>query len=251
MDLNILFPVFNEELRLKNGIETAWSYLANCGLTIPWKLTIVDNASTDSTSKIARNLILKYSNIFYMRIPEKGVGAAFRAGVLANTSDIIGYMDIDLSTDLKNIPLMINIFQKDTNVSIVNASRYSKKSILKGRTLARNFISYTLIILLKLVFNMKSSDAICGFKFFKKDCATNLLKHSSTENGWFLLIEVLLRAERMNYIIKEIPVTWIYEPHTKVKICKVAKNYIIQILKLRWDFWKEQIDPPHRPNSNK
>ena len=128
---------------------------------------------------------------------------------------------------------MEHAFEADDSLKIVNASRYNSDSILKGRTKLRNSISYTLVALLKLVFKIKASDAICGFKFFRKSAIEELLSESSQEPGWFLMIEVLLRAERKNMHILELPVVWIYEKHTKVHIFKVTVNYIRQIIRLK------------------
>ncbi|MBT9797775.1 glycosyltransferase [Hungatella hathewayi] len=239
MELNIIFPVLNEELRLKTGIENTVFYLQNSLPEVTCELTIVDNGSTDKTAEIANALCACYSNVKYLSIKERGVGAAFRAGVNLNTRDIVGYMDIDLSTDLHHLSEVINIFLDNSNVEIVNATRYSKDSTLLGRKWYRNFISYVLIFLLKLVFHMEASDAICGFKFFKKAAAEQLIEESSQETGWFFIIELLLRAEKNGYHIKELPVKWTFEAHTKVKILKVTKNYLRQIWRLAWEFHKD------------
>ena len=86
---------------------------------------------------------------------------------------------------------------------------------------------------------MKATDAICGFKFFKQDVAESLLKESSDETGWFLIIEMLLRAERRKTRIIELPVTWIYEEHTKVDVKVVTVNYLKQIYILKMKMIKE------------
>ncbi len=236
MRINILFPVLNEESRLRNGIEKTISYIEKIVSDTEWELTIIDNGSTDRTAEISKNLSQTYRNVSYKYIQEKGVGAAFRAGVSSNTCDIVGYMDIDLSTDLEHLSEMDSIFRTDNHVDIVNASRYSKDSVLQGRKWYRNIISYILVIILKILFHMKASDAICGFKFFKKEVAEDLIKESSEEPGWFFLIEILLRAERKKCVIYELPVKWIYESHTKVRIWKVTLNYIIHIWRLLWEF---------------
>lgn len=81
---------------------------------------------------------------------------------------------------------------------------------------------------------MKATDAICGFKFFKKNTAESLIRKSSLENGWFFLIEILLRAEKTGIVIEELPVVWTFEKHTKVRILSVTRNYIGQMWKLFW-----------------
>lgn len=62
---------------------------------------------------------------------------------------------------------------------------------------------------------------------------------SSDEKGWFLLIEILLRAERDNRKILELPITWIYDENTKVKIIKTVKSYMKQMIKLKRAFRRE------------
>ncbi len=237
MEINFVLPVLNEELRFEAGIKKLLSYLDK-NVDIPFIITIVDNGSTDKTGEIAKEYSKRYPEIFYKRIEIKGVGVAFREAVTHNNCDIIGYMDIDMSTDMSAISKMIQIFKED-RADIVNASRYNRKSELIGRSWGRNFIGYILVLLLKCIFDMKATDAICGFKFFKQDVAESLLKESSDETGWFLIIEMLLRAERRKTRIIELPVTWIYEEHTKVDVKAVTVNYLKQIYILKMKMIKE------------
>lgn len=236
MTINIIFPVLNEELRLENGIKQTLKYIKRYLPEHEILLTIIDNGSTDNTYDIGQRLCKKYSNVNYIKILERGVGIAFKTGVLSTTCEIVGYMDIDLSTDLKHLKEMIDIFSKYPKVQIVNASRYSRNSVLIGRKWYRNVISYILVFILKIVFHMRATDAICGFKFFRTNCVKELIDISSSEPGWFYLIEMLIRAERMGICIKEIPVKWVYEEHTKVHVIKVTKNYLFHIWKLYQEF---------------
>ncbi len=238
MKINIIFPVLDEELRLESGIVRVMDYLRKNGMN-QTVVTIVDNGSTDGTAAVSRKLCRRYSNLSYIRIEQKGVGIAFKTAVMRNECEIIGYMDIDLSTDIRMLKRMEAAFDRDETLDMVNASRYHRKSRLIGRKWYRNFVSYCLVFILKLVFHMRATDAICGFKFFRKECIEELLAQASDENGWFLLIEVLLRAERAGKHIAELPVTWVYEEHTKVKIWKVTKNYIRQIRRLAKTFRQE------------
>lgn len=238
MKINIVFPVLNEELRLENGIRTTVKYLQELA-AFDYMITIVDNGSEDKTPEICQKLIDEYGNIQYIRIEERGVGIAFKTAVQVNTCEIIGYMDVDLSTELEALKKMSDAFMQDNSLDMVNASRYHKNSTLVGRKWYRNIVSYCLVAILKMLFQMKSSDAICGFKFFRKESIEKLLASASDEKGWFLLIEVLLRAEKNDMKICEIPVTWIYEEHTKVKFWKVTKNYLIQMYKLKKVLKKE------------
>ena len=130
--IHLLFPVLNERLRLRNGIEKTMKYLRN-NVDIAYKLTILDNGSDDETPEIGKELEEKYPEVTYVRLNERGVGLAFREGIRLNRSDIVGYMDIDLSTDLKYLGRTIKLFQKKPELQYVNGSRFHRKSETKGR----------------------------------------------------------------------------------------------------------------------
>lgn len=238
LSINLLFPVLNERLRLENGIERSMEYLKK-NVTIPYQLTILDNGSDDETPEIGMALDKKYEEVTYVRVGERGVGVAFRKGIELNTCDIVGYMDIDLSTDLKYLSKTIEMFQQDPSLQYVNGSRFSKDSDTQGRKWYRKITSMGLVILLKSIFRMKATDAVCGFTWLRKEAAEELVKESSNDNGWFYTIEFLLRAERKGMNIYDMPVEWQEDYNTTVKIWKTIKNYIVRIYKLKKAFIQE------------
>jgi len=235
LSINLLFPVLNERLRLENGIERSMEYLKK-NVTIPYQLTILDNGSDDETPEIGMALAKKYEEVSYVRVGERGVGVAFRKGIELNTCDIVGYMDIDLSTDLKYLSKTIKMFQKYPKLQYVNGSRFSKESDTRGRKWYRKITSMGLVILLKSIFHMKATDAVCGFTWLRKEAAEELVKESSNDNGWFYTIEFLLRAERKGMKIYDMPVEWQEDYNTTVKIWKTIKNYLVRIYKLKRAF---------------
>ena len=231
--INIVLPVYNEENRIKDGLNTLLEYLLQ-NPSINYVITILDNGSTDKTPEISDDYCKMNHRIRYERIEEKGVGIAFKRAVELNNSDFIGYMDIDMSTDINALGTTYKMLTEDDSIDIVNASRYSQGSQLIGRTRVRNFISYVWVFILKKVLRMKSNDSICGFKFFRQGVITRLLCESSEcEYGWFLIIEVIIRAERMGYHIYELPVKWIFNDETKVKMLKVTISYLRGVKRLK------------------
>ena len=86
---------------------------------------------------------------------------------------------------------------------------------------------------------MKSTDAICGFTFVRKPEALRLVSECSNDNGWFYMIEFLLRAERDGMNILDMPVEWVEDYDTTVNVPKTIKNYLINIRRLKKEFDKE------------
>lgn len=239
LSINLLFPVLNERLRLEKGIETCMVYLQK-QVSIPYRLTILDNGSQDETPEIGKRLAAKYPEVSYVRVGERGVGVAFRKGIELNQCDIVGYMDIDLSTDLKYLGKTIHLFETLPHLDYVNGSRFNKKSDTRGRKWYRKITSAGLVFLLKTVFRMKATDALCGFTFLRREAAERLVRESSQENGWFYTVEILLRAERDGMSICDLPVEWQEDYNTTVKIWKTIKNYLVQMVKLKKTFIMEE-----------
>ncbi len=236
MILTIIFPVLNERLRLENGITRTVEYLEKISFS-DYEIVIVDNGSEDETPQIAETLCQKYGQVRYERINVRGVGAAFRRGVELGRGEIVGYMDIDLSTNIKHLGEAIHIFKNRPEVEYINGSRFAKESDTRGRKWYRKVTSQGLLVLLKLFLKMKSTDAICGFTFVRRETALSLVEGCSQDNGWFYMIEFLLRAEKRGVKILDYPVEWQEDYNTTVKVFKTVCNYLVQIARLFKEFY--------------
>lgn len=242
--IEILFPVLNEELRLREGVVKTVEFLKAESID-DYSITIVDNGSTDSTPSIAKQLCSSYPKVRYLRTSDRGVGLAFREGFRNSKADIVGYMDVDLSTDLKHLAMVFRMFEEDPSIDMINGSRFSKLSQTKGRKFYRKITSWGLVTILKAYLGMKATDAICGFKFFRRKAAERLIGESGSENGWFYLIEMLLRAERDGLHVVEMPVVWTEDYDSTVNVVGVSTNYLKQIKLLKKAFAAEDAEVNH------
>lgn len=234
MNINIIIPVLNEQDSIFEKISSAVNFLNSTPLKNSYCLTIIDNGSTDNTQAIATSLVNQFNNIvYYVHLNERGVGLAFREGIKHNSFDIVGYMDLDLATDLKHVIDVYNTFIANKDASIVVGSRLLKSSKVIGRSLIRTITSVGLNTILKVFLGVKFSDAMCGFKFYRKEIAEKLINECSNNNGWFYCAEMMIRAEWLNIHINEIPVVWTDDPNSKVKIFKLIINYLKDIFYLR------------------
>lgn len=236
MMFTIIFPVLNERLRLESGVARTVEYLRKIAFE-DYEIIIVDNGSEDETPEIAAALCGKYPKVKYERISVRGVGAAFRRGVEASRGDVVGYMDIDLSTNIRHLGEAIHIFETQEGIDYINGSRFARQSDTRGRKWYRKITSQGLLILLKLFLGMKSTDAICGFTFVRREQAFSLIEGCSSDNGWFYMIEFLLRAEKRGVRILDYPVEWQEDYNTTVKVFKTVCNYLVQIVRLHREFY--------------
>ncbi|EES89904.1 glycosyltransferase [Helicobacter canadensis] len=239
--LNIVFPVLNEEDSLEKGIAETISFLNSNN--IPYSITIADNGSTDKTQSIAQEISAKNKNIYYLKLKRKGVGLAFRESIKYNTQHLkcpyIGYMDIDLATDLKHLKEVYSLLKKGDK--IVVGSRLLKNSKVSGRSIKREITSRALNLILKILLGVKFSDAMCGFKFYDTKTAEFLVNNCGIDDSWFYCAQMLIVAEAKGLKISEIPVVWQDDPNSKVKILSLSQIYLKEIFKLLYKKIKRAI----------
>lgn len=231
MKLNIVIPVLNEETTLRNGVEKTAKFLDNTEINGNYMITIADNGSTDQTENIAKDLCKEYEQVQYFKVSRRGVGLAFRETIKRNTCDIVGYMDVDLATDIKHLREVYQIFKK-SETEVVVGSRLLPGAKVYNRTLLREITSRGLNFILKLLLKVHFSDAMCGFKFYKDEIAKHLVQVCSENDGWFYCAEMMIRSEWEGVFITEIPVQWHDDANSKVKVGRLSASYMSEIIKL-------------------
>ncbi len=75
--VDVMIPVFDEEAALGRSVGLLHAYLADC-FPFTWRITIVDNASTDSTWAVAGQLVDTLDRVVALRLDRKGRGLALR-----------------------------------------------------------------------------------------------------------------------------------------------------------------------------
>ena len=115
--VEIVIPVYNEEVALPRNISVLCAYLETY-LPYRWSVVIADNASTDRTFAIAKELAA-HPCVSVMRLEGKGRGLALKAAWLASEADVVAYMDVDLSTNLWSfLPLIAPLASGHTDLAI-------------------------------------------------------------------------------------------------------------------------------------
>src|ERR1700729_4279837 len=99
LDVEIVVPVYNEAPQLIERITVLRRFLDE---SFPFRalVTVVDNASTDETFALARQLAATTPGVAAIHLSRKGRGHALRTAWLSSTAPVVAYMDVDLSTSL-------------------------------------------------------------------------------------------------------------------------------------------------------
>lgn len=216
--LDIVVPVYNEQDDIGGALRRLHEHLRR---NVPYtsRITVADNASTDSTVAIASSVSEELDGIRVMHLEEKGRGRALNAVWRASDAEIVAYCDVDLSTDLNALmPLIAPLKSGHSDIAI--GTRLAKDSrVVRGPK--REFISRSYNLILRTTMRAKFSDAQCGFKAMRTDIAREVLPYVE-DVGWFFDTELLVLAERIGLRIAEVPVDWVDDPNSTVDIVSTA-----------------------------
>lgn len=231
MKIDITFPVYNEETRLPIGLTNLLNFLEKEGIE-DYGILIADNGSVDKTEEKALEFTKRNDKIKYIKVGKKGVGLALKTSWGQSEADIVGYMDVDLATDLKHLHDVIKLF-KEPDVAIVNGSRNMKNSEVLNRTTLRTITSRGFNYILRAVFFTKISDGMCGFKFIRREIYNKIREIGLRNDGWFFSTELLILAEHFGFKVVDIPILWKDDQDSKVKLFDTISYYLKEIFILR------------------
>ncbi len=234
ISVDITIPVLNEEHSLPRCIDTLTNHLSNeVAADWDWRITIADNGSEDATPEVGTQLSVDYPNVRLTRLDQRGRGRALKRSWMESDADVRCFMDVDLSTRLESLEPLVNaIAYGGYDVSI--GSRLLPESRVVDRTFKREFVSRSYNGLIRILFPRKTfRDAQCGFKAVSREVAERVVPY--VENtGWFFDTELLLLSLRAGYKIKEIPVYWVDDSDTRVRIISTASEDIKGLLRVRF-----------------
>ena len=230
--VDVVIPVLNEERALPVCVDTLLQFLVESS-PYPFRIVVADNGSTDRTPEIAESLSQEHwPRVAWSRLEIRGRGRALRKAWLESDADILTYMDVDLSTGLAAFPPLVRAIGEE-GFDLAVGSRLMKGASVSKRTLKREITSRSYNTIIKAAFFTRFSDAQCGFKAISSSAAQALIPKVQ-DQGWFFDSELLILAEKGGYRIKDIPVRWVDDPDTRVRVVKTAVDDLKGLYRLRF-----------------
>lgn len=207
MKLAVVIPALNEEKTIGEVISKIPAQMEGISEI---EIIVVDDGSTDLTSKIAEE---KGALVFRHPI-NLGVGAATTTGLKAARglgAGITVTLDGDGQHDPAEIPLLIQPILKN-KADLVIGSRFLNPSaqIPFLRKLGNHFFNH----FTALLYGVISTDTQSGFKAFSKNA---LLLLEPKTHGYEICSEILAEAKHLRLKIKESPISVTYNHYTKTK----------------------------------
>jgi len=203
VELEIVIPALDEERRLPATLRHTLGYLADQPFSSA--VVVVDNGSTDATADLVRAEMGGPVPVHVVGCALPGKGAAVRRGFMSGRSDMVGFMDADLSTPVETLDRVVPLLRRGaTSViasrSVDDASRAVPQGLV--RRVGGDLFRATAKTVLPGV-----ADSQCGFKFFDGPTVRSMLGHCEID-GFSFDLELLGRLQRAGHEIVELPVVW-------------------------------------------
>lgn len=220
-------PAYNDAGNLPDLIPSVVDFLEKN--TEKYEIYIIDDGAKDATGIVADNLAHKFPFVKVIHHAQnKGYSATLKEGFTIGQYDFIMYTDGDNQYDVWDAEKYLALL-KDNDIIFGYA-------IEKAVSIKRRLQSFVFNVLINMLFCVRFKDINCSLKIIKRD----VFKHiniASSPYGAFVDAELILKADKLGYEIRQFPVIH-YE--RKSGLASGSKLYVIlntfkDMIKLRFN----------------
>ena len=198
----VIIPAYNEERNIGGVVHDV--------VSLGFHVLVVDDGSADTTEKAARDagasvIVLKKNS---------GKGAAMRKGfafACEGGYDTVAVMDGDGQHKAEELPDLLAAMKKH-KCDIVLGSRMHNSSAMPFVRRMTNRVTSRIV---SLFARTRLSDSQSGFRLLRTEVLKNI---ALTTSRYDTESEMLIRAGRKKYLIREVPVSTIYGAGEKSSI---------------------------------
>jgi len=239
MYLSVIIPAYNEEKRLPKTLIEIDKYLK--GQDYDYEIIVVSDGSKDKTAEVVRDLENRIANLKLIDNKENhGKGYVVRQGMMEASGDYRLFTDADNSTSIDQVEKILPHFKQGFDITIGSRD-------IKGAKLAtpqpplRVFIGNVFNLMVQIITGLWGIwDTQCGFKALSAKAVNDILPKCKVDR-WAFDPEILKIGKKLGYKIKEVPITWVNDPESKVKLKGMVKMGF-DLLKIRWNLITHKYD---------
>ena len=203
--ISIIIPVYNEEKTISSILDR----VLRVNLGMRKEMVIVDDGSTDNSSKIIESYIRKHDQkkknkveFKFIKKDNGGKGSALRKGFEVATGSIITIQDADLEYDPEDYKNLIRPILAGKE-RVVYGSRFLKshKPMYKIYFLGNKFLS----AMIRFLYSKKITDMETCYKMFRSDVIKNIKLKA---NHFDIEPEITSKILKKGIRIKEVPISY-------------------------------------------
>jgi dolichyl-phosphate beta-glucosyltransferase len=234
MDLSIVIPAYREAGKIRHDVESAAAFLTSAGLT--GEIIVVDDGSDDGTSEAAQaaeipaavgRQVIRYE-------PNRGKGYAVRTGMKATRGEFAMFADAGSCVPFANALRGLEMIRAGECDIAQGSRKLPASTIRKPQPLRRRMLSrlFRAIVRRYMKTPRELTDTQCGFKIYRGDLARELFAESDCD-GFMCDIDILLRALRRGYRVREFPVEWRCDLDSRLHPARGAPSTLSELMAIK------------------
>jgi uncharacterized protein (TIRG00374 family) len=232
VEVSVVLPAYNEEETIEGTVGVTLEALASFLPPESYEVIVAEDGCEDRTPEIADRLAREHEAVRHVHSDERlGRGGALEHAFRESRGETLVYFDTDLATDMAHLEELVESVRSG-EYDLATGSRWLPDSEA-DRPAKRGVPSLGYNRLVRLVLRSEVRDHQCGFKAFDREALFDLLADVEDEH-WFWDTEVLVRAQRAGYRVKEFPVAWDPQTDSKVNIVRDVLGMGSQVVRTWW-----------------
>jgi len=240
MDLSVVIPALDESKKIGRDVKESAAFLESNRLA--GEIIVVDDGSKDNTAEIAKNVnipsTIKRQVIRYEH--HRGKGYAIRTGIKQTSGEYVMFADSGSCVPYEDILRGLQLV-KSGACDIAHGSRKMRGChIEKTQSLYRRICSkmFHRFVIHYMKVPAEYTDTQCGFKIYKGDVARHLYSECITD-GFIFDVEIILRAQKEGYHIKEFPIDWSCDRDSRLSPTRSSWRVLSELITIRRALDKE------------
>ena len=229
MKLTLIVPMYNEAEVIENTARVFAGALAE--EFDDWELLFVDDGSSDDCADRVEALALPNTRVLRCS-PNRGKGAAVRAGMLAARGEIAMFLDADLAYGTEVIARAVRTLGEHPEAAVLLGSRTSHPEGYEGYTAFRKLASKTYLKVLNVYGGLRQSDSQCGCKAYRGAAIREIFSRVETD-GFAFDFETILWAQKFGYGIVEMPVKIVNHRLSKVHMVRDTLHMLGELRRIK------------------
>lgn len=231
-DYSIILPAYNEGVRIGATLDNLLAYIKKRDWDA--EVIVVNDGSSDDTAAIVRTKAQANPTLRLVDNPgNRGKGYSVRNGMLRAGGDVLLFSDADLSSPIEEADKLFAAIAAGADVAI--GSRWLNTDLqLRPQPLYRRVFGRIFNLALRLILGLKFKDTQCGFKAFTRRSAQAIFPLQQIER-WGFDPELLYLAEKLGFVIEEVPVAWSHREGTRINPLVDGIKMFGEMLVIRWN----------------
>ena len=236
--VSVVLPAYNEEGSIERTVTVTLETLADFLPTGTFEVIVAEDGCDDRTPEIAAQLAKSDDRVRHVHSEERlGRGSALEYAFERAHGETLVYFDTDLATDMRHLEELVESVRSG-GYDVATGSRWLPEN-RADRPPKRGIPSVGFNTLVRTFLSSDLKDHQCGFKSVSRTAFEQLCPQIKDEH-WFWDTELLVKAQRNGYRVKEFPVDWEPKGDSKVDIVRDVFGMGSQILRT---FWELSVSP--------